>query len=79
MTVAEMRKSVFGVAEINSIFLKQIAELTFQHTKLDSLRCQKLLSTQGPAISEHAQEPPVLGMARYMPTAFSKWFLTGSK
>lgn len=41
MTVADVRKSVFGVPEINNIFLKQIAELTFQHTKLDSLRGSK--------------------------------------
>ncbi len=41
MTVAEMRKNVFGVPEINSIFLRQIAELAFQQTKLDSLRGSK--------------------------------------
>ena len=33
MTVNEMRKNVYGVPEINDVFLKQIAELTFQRTK----------------------------------------------
>jgi hypothetical protein len=38
MTVAEIRKNVFGVSDINNAFLNKIAELTFQQTKMLSLR-----------------------------------------
>jgi len=38
MTVAEIRKQVFGVNDINAVFLGKIREITFQQTKMLSLR-----------------------------------------
>ena len=38
MTAGEIRKGIFGVNDINSMFLKQIREITFQQTKMLSLR-----------------------------------------
>lgn len=38
MTAAETRKQVFGVNDIDAIFLRKINEITFQQTKALTLR-----------------------------------------
>ena len=38
MTAAEIRKQIFGVSDIDAMFLRKINELAFQQTKMLTMR-----------------------------------------